>query len=128
VNSDGKSMAGTYLFSSGSCPDSGTFSGVQVANLAGTYAGQLNFNSNQDNATATLTEGVPSSFTVNLTLTGPDNAAATLSGFVVGNSFSVQGTLDGQAVSYYGYYSFSEKAIYLVDATSGNLLGTLFAQ
>jgi hypothetical protein len=129
ANSDGKAMTGTYAFSSGGCPDSGTFTGVQVAALAGTYAGTLNFpNGHQDIATATLTEGVPTSFTVDLTLTGADNTTVTLTGFVVGNVFSVQGTLDGAAVSYYGYYAFSQKAIYMVDASSGALIGTLFVQ
>ncbi|MGA9039771.1 MAG: hypothetical protein WB421_04490 [Terriglobales bacterium] len=129
VNTSGKSMTGTYTFSSGSCPDSGTFAGIQVSALAGTYTGTLNFtNGNQDSATAILTEGVPSSFTVALTLTGADNTTVTLTGFVVGNVFSVQGTLDGQAVSYYGYYDFSEKDLYMVDATSDTPIGTLFAQ
>jgi hypothetical protein len=129
ANSDGKSMTGTYAFSSGSCPDSGTFTGSQVAVLAGTYEGTLNLtNGHQDIATATLTEGVPSSFTVDLTLTGADNTTVTLTGFVVGDVFSVQGTLDGDPVSYYGYYAFTQKAIYLVDAPSGTLLGTLFVQ
>jgi hypothetical protein len=129
VNSSGQSMSGTYLFTSGSCPDSGTFTGVQVAALAGTYAGSLSFtNGHHDQATATLTEGVPSSFTVDLTLTGDDNTAVTLTGLVVGNAFSLQGTLAGQAVSYYGYYAFSQKAVYLVDASSGTGIGTLFVQ
>jgi len=128
VNTSGKSMSGTYAFSSGSCPDSGTFTGVQVSALAGTYTGTLNFNGNHDVAAATLTEGVPSSFDVELSLTGADNTTATLTGFVVGNVFSVQGTLDGQAVSYYGYYDFSEKDVYMVDATSDTPIGTLFAQ
>ncbi len=128
VNTSGTSMSGTYAFSSGSCPDSGTFTGTPVPALAGTYAGTVSFNGNQDNATATLTEGVPSSFDVDLTLTGADSATATLTGFVVGNLFSVQGTLGGQDVSYYGYYAFNEKAVYLVDATSGASIGTLFVQ
>jgi hypothetical protein len=129
ANKDGKSMSGTYAFSSGSCPDTGTFTGVQVANLAGIYTGTLNFtNGHEDIASAVLTEGVPSSFTVDLTLTGADNAAVTLTGFVVGNVFSVQGTLDGDPVSYYGYYAFTQKAIYLVDAPSGTVIGTLFVQ
>jgi hypothetical protein len=128
VNKTGTSMSGTYIYSIGNCPDSGTFKGVQVPALAGTYAGNLNFNGNVDTATATLTEGEPSSFNVALTLTGADTTAATLTGLVVGNVFSVQGTLGGQAVNYYGYYVFSEKAIYLVDATSDTPIGTLFVQ
>jgi len=129
VDSSGESMSGTYLFTGGSCPDSGTFSGVQVSALAGTYAGNLSFtNGHHDQATATLTEGVPSSFTVDLTLSGDDNTVVTLTGFVVGNALSVQGTLAGQAVSYYGYYAFSEKAVFLVDASSGTGIGTLFLQ
>jgi hypothetical protein len=129
VNTNGKSMSGTYTFSTGSCPDSGTFTGVQVAALAGTYAGNVVLgNGNSDHANAVLTEGVPSSFTVDLTLTGDDNTTVTLNGLVVGNVFSVQGTLDGDAVKYYGYYSFSEKAVYLLDASNDAVLGTLFAQ
>jgi hypothetical protein len=65
---------------------------------------------------------------VDLTLTGADNTTVTLTGLVVGNAFSVQGTLNGQAVSYYGYYAFSQKAIYLVDASSDTPIGTLFLQ
>jgi hypothetical protein len=127
VNSSGNSLSGTYLFVNGICPDSGTFTGVQVSALAGSYAGDLIFtNGNHDHATATLTEGVPSSFTVALTLTGDDNTTVTLTGFVVGNAFSVQGTLNGQAVSYYGYYALSQKAVYLVDASTGIAVGTLF--
>ena len=34
VNTSGKSMTGTYTFSSGSCPDSGTFAGIQVRQRA----------------------------------------------------------------------------------------------
>jgi hypothetical protein len=129
ANNSGQSMLGTYAFTSGSCRDSGTFSGVQVPALAGTYGGVLNLtNGNSDNATATLTEGDPSSFTVNLILTGDDNTTITLTGFVVGNLFSVQGTLNGQAVSYYGYYSVIQKAVYMLDATTDAQIGTLFAQ
>jgi hypothetical protein len=128
VNKTGTSMSGTYVYTAGNCPDSGTFRGVQVPVLAGTYAGTLNFNGNVDSATATLTEGVPSSFTVAITLTGADTTSATLNGLVVGNVFSVQGTLGGQAVNYYGYYAFNEKAVYLVDASSDTPIGTLFVQ
>ncbi|HEX4424068.1 MAG TPA: hypothetical protein VH079_01630 [Terriglobales bacterium] len=128
VNKTGTSMSGTYAYTAGNCPDSGTFSGVQVPALAGTYAGNLDFNGNVDSATLTLTEGVPSSFTAAITLTGADTTSATLNGLVVGNVFSVQGTLGSQAVNYYGYYAFNEKAIYLVDATSDTPLGTLFVQ
>jgi hypothetical protein len=128
ANKTGTSMSGTYIFSTGNCPDSGTFRGAQVSALEGTYAGTLNFNGNVDTATATLTEGVPSSFAVALTLSGADEATATLTGLVVGNVFSVQGTLDSQAVNYYGYYSLSEKTIYLVDASSDTVLGSLSAQ
>jgi hypothetical protein len=129
VNTSGKSMAGTYVFTSGTCPDSGTFTGVQVAPLAGTYTGNLNFtNGNSDHATAVLTETMPSNFTIALTLTGADNTTVTLTGLVVGNSFSVQGTLGGQSVSYVGYYARSENAIFLVDASNNTAIGTLFAQ
>src|SRR5580704_527834 len=129
VNASGQSMSGTYTFLSGSCPDNGAFTGVQVSALAGTYAGTLNFtNGNSDSATATLSESGPASFTVGLTLTGADNTTITLTGLVVGNSFSVQGALAGDVVSYYGYYSIGEKSIYLVDASSDTPIGTLIAQ
>jgi hypothetical protein len=102
---------------------------VQVAALAGTYTGNLNFtNGNSDHATAVLTETMPSNFTIALTLTGADNTTVTLTGLVVGNSFSVQGTLGGQSVSYVGYYARSENAIFLVDASNNTAIGTLFAQ
>jgi hypothetical protein len=129
VNTTGKSMLGTYTFSSGTCPDSGTLTGVQVPALAGTYSGNLIFPSgHSDHATATLTETSPSSFTVALTLTGDDNTTVTLTGLVVGNVFSVQGMLGAEAVNYYGYYSFSSKSIFLVDASSDTLIGSLLIQ
>ena len=62
--------------------------------------------------------------TLNLLLSGADNASLTLTGPVTGNEFSVQGTYQGQSVSYTGYYEQTDSAadnqpaLYLVNATN----------
>jgi len=97
--------SGTYTSQSGSsCTDSGIISsGKIVPKLSGMYAGKLLVNANNDSATATLSES-SGTLTMNLLLTGPDNASLTLTGPVTGNAFFVQGTFDGAEVSYYGYF------------------------
>jgi hypothetical protein len=126
VTGTGETMTGTYTFTSGTCHDSGSFTGQQVAQISGTYSGTLNLPNASDTASAIMAE-VPGGFTETLTLAGVDNETDTLAGFVVGSVFSVQGTVEGQSVSYYGYYDSSENAVFMVDATSGNLLGILHA-
>jgi hypothetical protein len=126
VTGTGNTMTGTYTFTSGTCHDSGTFVGQQVSEISGTFLGTLDLASASASASAVLAE-VPGSFTETLTLTGADNETDTLTGFVVGNLFSVQGTVEGQSVSYYGYHDTDETAVFMVDATSGNLLGVLRA-
>jgi hypothetical protein len=126
VTGTGKTMTGTYKFQSGTCHDSGTFVGQQVAQISGTYSGTLNLTNASDSASAVMAE-VPGGFTETLTLTGVDNETDILTGFVVGSVFSVQGTVEGQSISYYGYYDTTENAVFMVDATSGNLLGILHA-
>ena len=126
VTGTGKTMTGTYKFQSGTCQDSGTFVGQQVAQISGTYSGTLNLANASDSASAVMSE-VPGGFTETLTLAGVDNETDILTGFVVGSVFSVQGTVEGQSISYYGYYDSNENAVFMVDATSGNLLGILHA-
>jgi len=68
--------------------------------------------------------------TLNLTMTGLDNTALTLTGPVTGNSFALQGTVQGQIVTYYGYYEIVNNvpSTYLADATnpaSLDYVGTL---
>jgi hypothetical protein len=126
VTGTGNTMTGTYTFTSGTCNDSGTFVGQQVGQIEGTYAGTLDLANASDSASAVMAE-VPGGFTETLTLTGVDNETDSLTGFVVGNLFSVQGTVEGQSVTYYGYHNPGESDVYMVDATSGNLLGVLRA-
>ncbi|MCU1296144.1 MAG: hypothetical protein JWO91_422 [Acidobacteriaceae bacterium] len=121
-------MSGTYVLTSGTCQDTGNFVGQQVGQISGTYAGTLTLTnaSGSDNASAVLTES-PGGFTEALTLTGTHNETDTLSGIVVGNVFSVAGTVAESSVTYYGYYAPSEKAVFMVDASNDTLLGTLRA-
>jgi len=119
---DGQSLAnGTYTSQSGSaCTDSGTITGMVVPKLSGTYAGQLTLpDGTSDSATATLSES-SGNLTVNVVVTGTDNASFTMTGPVTGNSFSVQGTFQGQTVEYYGYCEVVKniQSIYFVNATN----------
>jgi hypothetical protein len=126
VTGTGKTMTGTYTFQSGTCHDSGSLSGQQVAQISGTFSGTLSLPNAIDTASAAMAE-VPGGFTETLTLAGADNETDTLTGFVVGSVFSVKGTVEGQSASYYGYYDSNENAVFMVDATNGNLLGILHA-
>jgi hypothetical protein len=126
VTGTGKTMTGTYTFQSGTCHDSGTFVGQQAAQISGTYSGTLNLPNASDSASAVMAE-VPGGFTETLTLVGVDNETDILTGFVVGSVFSVHGIVEGQSISYYGYYDSNANAVFMVDATSGNLLGILHA-
>ncbi len=106
--------SGTYTAQSGStCTDSGTISsGMIVPKLSGMYSGSLLVNENTDNATATLSES-SSNLTMDLVLTGADNTTLSLTGPVTGNEFQVQGTYQGIALTYYGYFEATTQTLYL---------------
>jgi hypothetical protein len=123
LDASGQSIdSGTYTAQSGSgCSDSGTIvTGNIVPKLSGTYTGHLLVNGNNDSATATLSESSSGTLTMNLVLSGADNASLTLTGPVTGNSFSVQGTFQGTIISYYGYYELTHTTpgLYLVNAAN----------
>jgi hypothetical protein len=121
--------------------DAGTITGGTVPKLSGTYAGQVcqpldpSCTNSKDTATATLSQS-GATLTVSLMLTGADNSSFNLTGPVTGNSFSVQGTFQGQSVAYYGYYDLTHgsanSSVYLVNATdsaqSPAYAGTLAVQ
>ncbi len=115
--------------------DMGTITGKIVPKLSGTYTGQIcqpldtSCTNAQDAATATLSQS-GSTLTVNLLLTGADNASFTLSGPVTANAFSAQGTFQGISVTYYGYYELTYDSLtnvndiptlYLVNATNSSM-------
>jgi hypothetical protein len=122
LSADGKSMAGTYSeqapeggqtngVCSGSSLDDGNITGAVASKLSGTYFGQLCEPLDtlctagaKDSATATLSESSSGNLTVNMVLTGVDNATFTLTGTATANVFSVQGTFMGSTVSYDGYF------------------------
>jgi len=137
-------LSGSYTPQSGNvCTDpGGTISGVMVPKISGTYSGTMcppstaSCASSQDftdTVTATASENSSAALTLNLTLTGTDNTNFTLTGPVTGNSFSLQGTFQGQTLTYYGYFEIvsNTQSLYLVNATnsaSPNYVGTLPAQ
>ncbi len=114
--------------SSNSVIDAGSFSGKIVSKLSGTYTGQVcepldtACTNPQDAATATLSQS-GTTLTVNLLLTGADNTSFTLTGPVTGNAFFVQGTFEGQAVSYNGYYELTYDSL-----TNANDLPSLYVE
>ncbi len=129
LDASGKSIdSGTYTLQSGSgCggDTGGTLTGEIVPKISGTFIGQIvspcpppqpppyqnpPCDSNGayggiDSATATLSQS-GSTLTINLLLTGADNTSLTLTGPVAGNSFSAQGTFEGIAISYEGYFQY----------------------
>jgi hypothetical protein len=118
---DGQSLLnGTYASPNGSaCIDSGTITGMVVPKLTGTFVGNLTLpDGTTDSATATLSES-SGNVTVNVVATGTDDTSFTMTGPVTGNSFSVQGTFQGQTAHYYGYNEVvkSVQSIYFVNAT-----------
>jgi len=141
LSGDGKSfLNGTYTpDANNTCTgdNGGTITGVAVAKITGNYTGQLcalNDTSSPcspaDTATAAASESSSSSLTLNLNLTGADNTSLTLTGPVTGNAFIAKGTVQGQPVTYYGYYESIKgvPSLYLVNATntaSPNYVGTL---
>ena len=104
---NGTTISGTYSGTNSNCSDSGTFTGTQVPNLAGTFSGILNFPSGSDQVTATLTEGSNYSLTVQTTLVGADNGDFTFTGSAVANVMFVSGSVDGNAFSLFGYFDRS---------------------
>lgn len=137
LSGDGMSiMNATYAAQSGNtCSDpGGTITGAVVPKLAGTYAGQMcppasiscqSPTDFTDNATATVSENSNRVLTLSLALTGTDNASFTLTGPVTGNAFTLQGTFQGQTLTYYGYgealfdatTQTEVPSLYLVNAT-----------
>jgi hypothetical protein len=123
LGGDGQSLTGTYTSATGSaCSDSGTITGAVVPKLSGTYVGQLTLpDSTNDSVTATFSEDSTSTLTLNLVATGPDNTNFTMTGPVTGNAFLVQGTFQGNPVSYEGYYELTAALlpeVYFVNATN----------
>jgi hypothetical protein len=106
--------------------DSGSIIGKIVSKLSGIYTGQIcqpldtSCTSTEDTATATLSQN-GGTLTVSLLLTGADNASFTLTGPVTANAFSVQGTFQGQTVTYLGYYELTYDS-----ATNANDIPTLY--
>jgi hypothetical protein len=133
LSADGQSILnGTYT--STDCADSGTISGTVVPGLSGTYAGQVTLpGPSVDTSTATLSESAET-LTANLALTGANNTNLTLTGPVTGKSFSIQGTFQGQVVTYLGYYEitydcldqlYDLPTLYLVNAQDPSQPGDL---
>jgi hypothetical protein len=106
--------------------DTGSVIGKIVPKLSGNYTGQICqpldtlCANTPDTATATLSQS-GTTLTVNLLLTGADNASFTLTGPVTGNAFSVQGTFQGTSLTYDGYYELTYDA-----ATNANDIPTLY--
>jgi hypothetical protein len=126
----GSAVSGTYSGSNPNCSDSGTFTGTQVANLAGTFSGTLNFPSGQDQVTATLTEGSGNSLTVQTTLVGADNGNFIFSGSAVANVLFVSGSVNGNPFALFGY--FDSSGIYTgtpnsIDVFDDNLVNGVYA-
>jgi hypothetical protein len=103
---------GTYTPQSGNaCSDpGGTITGTLVSVPSGTYTGQMcpladstSCSNQSDNVTATVS-AKSGQLTLNLNLSGTDNTNFTLTGPYTGNSFLVQGTFEGQPLTYYGYF------------------------
>jgi len=134
LGGDGQSMLnGTYAAVNGNActtDTGGTITGAVVPKLSGTFAGQmcpLGSSSCEPKTgltdtvvSATLSENSSGTATLSLVLTGTDNTTFTMSGPVTGNAFSLQGTFQGQLLTYYGYYEVKSNApaLYLVNATS----------
>jgi hypothetical protein len=103
----GSSISGSYSATGSNCPDSGTFTGVVVPALGGTFSGTLDFPTGPDQVAATLTEGSGNSLTVQTTLTGTDNGNFNFSGSAVANVMFVSGTVSGNPFSLFGYFDSS---------------------
>ena len=99
----GTAVTGTYSGSGVNCTDVGTFTGLVVPALSGTYTGTLNFATGSDQVSATLTEGSGNTLTVQAVLTGTDNGTFTFTGSAVANVLFVTGTVNGNSFSLFGY-------------------------
>ncbi|MGA7217160.1 MAG: hypothetical protein WBX38_02540 [Candidatus Sulfotelmatobacter sp.] len=112
--------------------DTGSVTGKSVSKLSGTYMGKLcepldaTCANTPDAATASLSQS-GATLTMNLLLSGADDTSFTLTGPVTANAFSVQGTFQGQTLTYYGYYGLTYdssdnsndiQTLYLVNATN----------
>jgi len=128
--SDAKTVLnGTYTPQAGNtCTDpGGTITGLAISVQTGQYLGKMcspsetSCSSTDDNVTATVTSK-SGQITLALALTGTDNTTFNLAGPLIGNSVTVQGTFQGQSVTYYGYFEVvysggaNVAAIYLVNA------------
>ena len=104
ISADGKSYLGTYTSSSDTCADSGSIVGTALGKLSGVYVGQLMLPDATYTVTTTLSENSSSVLTASVAATSPSSLSLTLSGPVTGNAFTLQGTYQGQTVTYAGYY------------------------
>ena len=113
----GATIAGNYSISDSQCPDLvgvigyppgydfGGFEGNLVPELAGTFSGSLSLPDGTDDAALTFSEGANNSLTVSAQLSGPvDNGTYVLTGSAVGNIMFVSGSVNGQAVTLFGYF------------------------
>ena len=115
LSSDHKTIMGTYSSQASGCVDTGTFIGTALPKLSGLFVGTVCsplVSSCQypqqatDDAMASVSQS-GSSVKVSFVLTGADNTSFSLSGPITGNAFVLQGTFQGQAVTYYGYYELT---------------------
>jgi hypothetical protein len=149
LSNDGASLLnGTYTAQSGnSCTDpGGIITGKMVPKITGTYAGSLcpplqspcqSSQAFTDSAYGTASENSSGVLSLSLGISGTDNATLTLSGPVTGNAFFVQGTFNGQVISYWGYSELvpnsqgNVHSLYLTDVTdpaNSTYAGTLQQQ
>jgi len=127
---DGQSiLQGTYSPQNGNvCTDpGGTITGNVLSALTGIFSGKMcplsaTAGSCQmsDTANATLSENSSGTLTLELSFTaGPDAGTNfTMTGPVTGNAFLVQGTFQGNLISYYGYSEqlSAASSLYFVNA------------
>jgi len=116
LSGDGKSFVnGTYTAQTGNpCTDpGGAITGTVVTALPGLFAGNmcpLSATSGacqmSDSVNATVSENSSATVTLTLAFTaGPDAGTNfTMTGPATGNTFLVEGTFQGQPLSYYGYF------------------------
>jgi hypothetical protein len=113
----GTTVTANYSITGSSCPDldgetgappgadSGGIVGNQVPALAGTFSGSLNLPNGTDDAALTLTQGNSQALSVGVALTGPvDNGTFVFTGSAVGNVVFISGSINGQALSLFGYF------------------------
>jgi hypothetical protein len=116
VGADGNSNSGTATFN-GNAGGAGTFSGAAVTGTpALSYSGSITFFDANGSATGTnavqaaLVQGNASNgfaMTANFTLTGVDNGSYQFLGSQDGKTFLLTGVINGQSVSFVGYYDSS---------------------